>query len=95
MATATTTVAIHGTCESRLQRVHDAFAETFAQHGEVGAAVAVTVGGKPVVDLWAGHTDAARTHPWKRDTIVNIASTSKGLTAICALRLGPPPDPVR
>ena len=87
MATATTTVAIHGTCESRLQRVHDAFAETFAQHGEVGAAVAVTVGGKPVVDLWAGHTDAARTHPWKRDTIVNIASTSKGLTAICALRL--------
>jgi len=28
-------------------------AENFARNGEVGAAVAVTVDGKPVVDLWA------------------------------------------
>lgn len=87
MATATTTVAIDGTCEPRFKRVRDAFAENFAEQGEVGATVAVTVRGKPVVDLWAGHADAARTRPWTRDTIVNIASTTKGLTAICALRL--------
>jgi CubicO group peptidase (beta-lactamase class C family) len=67
--------------------VRDAFTENFAGHGEVGATVAVTVDGKPVVDLWAGHTDAARTRPWTRDTIVNIASSTKGLTAICAHRL--------
>lgn len=40
-----------------------------------------------MVDLWAGHADAARTRAWTRDTIVNIASTTKGLTAICAHRL--------
>jgi len=80
-------VAIDGMCDSRFQRVRDAFAENFGQGGEVGATVAVTVDGRPVVDLWAGHADGARTRPWTRDTIVNIASTTKGLTAICAHRL--------
>jgi CubicO group peptidase (beta-lactamase class C family) len=40
-----------------------------------------------VVDLWAGHGDAARTRPWRRDTIVNVWSTTKGLCALCAHRL--------
>ena len=79
--------AIHGVCDSRLQGVRDAFAENFAQGGEVGATVAVTVDGKLVVDLWAGHADAARTRPWTRDTIVDVASSTKGLTTICAHRL--------
>jgi CubicO group peptidase (beta-lactamase class C family) len=79
--------AIHGVCDSRLQGVRDAFAENFAQGAEVGATVAATVDGKLVVDLWAGHADAARTRPWTRDTIVDIASSTKGLTTICAHRL--------
>jgi CubicO group peptidase (beta-lactamase class C family) len=49
--------------------------------------VAITLDGQPVVDLWAGHADKARTRPWGRDTIVNVFSTTKGLTAICAHRL--------
>jgi CubicO group peptidase (beta-lactamase class C family) len=81
------TAAVDGMCDSHFRLVHDAFAENFAQHGEVGASVAVTVDGKPVVDLWAGHAAAARTRPWTRDAIVNIASTTKGLTAICAHHL--------
>jgi CubicO group peptidase (beta-lactamase class C family) len=80
-------VAIEGMFDSRMHRVRDAFAENFAVHGEVGASVAVTLDGKLVVDLWAGHADAARTRPWTRDTIVNIASSTKGPTAICAHRL--------
>lgn len=88
MATAATdTAAIHGVCDSRLQGVRDAFAENFAQGGEVGATVAATIDGKLVVDLWAGHADAARTRPWTRDTIVDVASSTKGLTTICAHRL--------
>jgi len=80
-------VAIGGTCDSRFRNVREAFVENFARHGEVGATVAITVDGKSVVDLWAGFADAARTRPWTRDTIVNIASSTKGLTAICAHRL--------
>jgi CubicO group peptidase (beta-lactamase class C family) len=80
-------VAVGGVCDARFQSVREAFAENFARRGEVGAAVAVTVGGKLVADLWAGHADAARTRPWVRDTIVNVASATKGPTAICAHHL--------
>jgi CubicO group peptidase (beta-lactamase class C family) len=81
------TTTIQGQCESRFERVRKAFAENFDQRGEVGAAVAVTLDGRPIVDLWGGHADKAKTRPWNRDTIVNVWSTTKGLTAICAHRL--------
>jgi CubicO group peptidase (beta-lactamase class C family) len=81
------TIETQGQCEPRFERVRQVFAENFERRGEVGAAVAVTIGGKPVIDLWAGHGDAARTRPWQRDTIVNVWSTTKGLCALCGHRL--------
>jgi len=83
----TTRVAIQGVCDPRFQGVKEAFAQNFADHGEAGAAVAVVVGGRTVVDLWGGHADAALSRPWQQDTIVNVFSTTKGMTAICAHRL--------
>ena len=80
-------VRIEGSCDPRFARVQEAFAENFALRHEYGAAVAITIDGKPVVDLWGGHADKARTLPWARDTIVSVFSTTKGLTAICAHRL--------
>jgi len=75
---------IEGNCDPRFGRVKAAFAENFDQRNEYGAAVAVTIHGKMVVDLWGGHADKARTRPWTRDTIVTVFSTTKGMTAICA-----------
>ncbi len=49
--------------------------------------VAVVLDGEPVVDIWGGHKDAARTESWERDTIVNVFSTTKTMTALCALIL--------
>src|SRR5258708_26516920 len=80
-------VKIEGTCDPKFNRVKDAFAENFEQRGEVGAAAAVTLDGKSVVDIWAGHADKAKTEPWTRDQLVNVYSTTKGVTAICAHRL--------
>ncbi|HKD67315.1 MAG TPA: serine hydrolase domain-containing protein [Candidatus Binataceae bacterium] len=80
-------VPIEGTCQPRFQSVRKAFAENFASRGEVGAAAAVTLDGKPVVDLWGGFADVAKTTAWTRDTLVNVFSTTKGLTAMCAHRL--------
>jgi CubicO group peptidase (beta-lactamase class C family) len=80
-------IRIEGSCAPRFARVKAAFAENFAQRNEYGAAVAVTVDGVQIVDLWGGCADKARTQPWTRDTIVNVFSTTKGLTAICAHRL--------
>src|ERR1035437_8881104 len=83
----TANLSNNGTCDARFAPVRDAFVENFATFGETGAALAIMLDGKPVVDIWAGHTDVARTQPWDRDTIVNVYSTTKGMTAICAHRL--------
>ena len=80
-------VTVQGECDPRFSRVRDAFIENFAKRDEVGAATSVTVDGRCVVDLWAGHADQAKTRPWNRDTIVNVWSTTKGLCAMCAHRL--------
>jgi CubicO group peptidase (beta-lactamase class C family) len=78
---------IEGSCDRRFEAVRQAFAENFDKHGEVGAAVAVTIDGRPVVDLWGGFADKARTRPWIRDTIVNVYSATKGFAATCVNRL--------
>ncbi|MDT7843118.1 serine hydrolase domain-containing protein [Streptomyces justiciae] len=75
---------IQGHCDERFAAVRTAFEENFRDRGELGAAVTVTVDGRTVVDLWGGWADAARTRPWERDTLVNVWSTSKGPTALCA-----------
>ncbi len=81
------TVKIEGTCDPKFNRVKDVFAENFEKRNEVGAAAAVMFDGKSVVDIWAGHADREKTKPWTRDTLVNVYSTTKGVTAICAHRL--------
>ena len=78
---------VHGHCEPRFERLRSALAEIMGAGTEVGAALAVCVDKQPVVDLWGGHADAARTRPWTRDTVVNLFSVGKAITAICALRL--------
>ncbi|KUN81250.1 serine hydrolase domain-containing protein [Streptomyces griseoruber] len=75
---------VHGHCDARFTAVRTAFEENFRDRDELGAAVAVTVDGVPVVDLWGGWADAARTRAWERDTVVNVWSTTKGPTALCA-----------
>jgi CubicO group peptidase (beta-lactamase class C family) len=81
-----TPVSVGGECQSRFARVREVFAESFA-NGEVGASLAVAIDGELVLDLWGGHRDAARTLPWERDTLANVYSTTKGVTAVCVNRL--------
>lgn len=62
--------------------VADAFRANFAAGTEVGAACAVFVDGKPVVDLWAGYRDGVAKVPWSRDTVVPMFSTTKGVSSV-------------
>lgn len=64
-----------------------AFEQNFVEHGEIGASLCVYRDGEPVVDLWGGHADGARTRPWEKDTLVNVWSTTKGVLALCVARL--------
>jgi CubicO group peptidase (beta-lactamase class C family) len=77
---------IHGICPDRFSAVREALAASL-DADDVGASVAVHVDGEPVVDIWGGYTDASATIGWERDTIVNVWSTTKTMTALCALIL--------
>lgn len=67
--------------------MRDALAENLAHRGELGAAVAVIVDGRVIVDLWCGWADAARTRPWRQDTVVNVFSVGKAVAGLCVLML--------
>jgi CubicO group peptidase (beta-lactamase class C family) len=77
-------MAIEGTCEARFARVREQFERNFAERGEVGASVCVTVDGETVVDLWGGTAHPATARAWDRDTIGHVWSATKGATALCA-----------
>ncbi len=80
-------VDISGRCGAGFGEVKDAFAESFSIDGDVGASLAVTIGGEPVVDLWGGTQDAGGAMPWEEDTIINVFSTTKTMCNLSALVL--------
>jgi CubicO group peptidase (beta-lactamase class C family) len=76
-----------GFTKDRYADVRAAFEANFTAGKEVGASFCATVEGETVVDIWGGWADAAQTRPWERDTIVNVYSTTKTMTALTALLL--------
>jgi CubicO group peptidase (beta-lactamase class C family) len=80
-------VPIDGYCDPRFVPVRDAFAGNFANHGERGAAVCLSVDGRVVVDLCGGWADADARRPWAPNTLVNMFSIGKAMTALCAVML--------
>ena len=67
--------------------VRAAFDANLASGADLGASFCATKDGETVVDLWGGWADAAKTRPWEKDTIVNVYSTTKTMTFLCALML--------
>ena len=76
--------SVQGEVAPGFERVREAFEANFTQHGDVGAAFALYVGGQKVVDLWGGVADPKTGRPWTEDTMALVYSTSKGVSAICA-----------
>ena len=81
------TNAVHGHADARFDKVADALAEELSSGAEVGAAIAVDIDGEPVLDVWGGSADAAKTIPWGADTIINVWSSTKTVTSLAALVL--------
>lgn len=82
----TDAIDIHGTCDPRFGAVKDAFAANFADApeglNEQAARFSVLIEGEPVVDLWAGHADTARTVPFTDTTLTPVFSTGKAVMAV-------------
>jgi CubicO group peptidase (beta-lactamase class C family) len=78
---------VDGTCESQFEGVRTALSASLDSGADVGASVAVFLHGEPVVDIWGGFVDEAKSAPWESDTITNVWSTTKTMTFLCALML--------
>jgi len=78
---------VHGTCDPRFEGVRKTFAGNLESGADIGASFAVTMNGEMVVDLWGGWADPGQTRPWETDTLVNVYSTTKTMTALTALLL--------
>jgi len=78
---------VPGFADDRFSSVAAVFEAGLAGGAEVGASLCITVDGETVVDLWGGFADAARTRPWQAETIVNVYSCTKTMTALTALLL--------
>jgi CubicO group peptidase (beta-lactamase class C family) len=77
----------HGTCDPAFAAVREVFDDHLADGTEVGAAVAVHLDGRCVVDLWGGTADQRTGRPWERDTACVTFSCTKAVTATAALLL--------
>jgi CubicO group peptidase (beta-lactamase class C family) len=82
-----TVATVEGTAAAGFEAVVAAFEGNLTERGDLGAAFAVYVDGRPVVDVWGGMADRAAGRPWRQDTIAGIFSGTKGLVATCVLML--------
>ncbi len=78
---------IKGYCDTKFQKVYDAFSDAIESGFETGAALAIEHKGKMIINLWGGYQDAKKTKAWEEDTLVNVFSVTKGVTATCISRL--------
>lgn len=77
---------VQGTFDERFIGVRDLLAANLDSGKDVGASVSIVHDGQTVADIWGGTIDDAGT-PWTEDTIINVWSTTKTMTALCALIL--------
>ncbi len=77
---------INGSFDERFDAVADVLSASLDSGADVGASVCIVHDGRTVVDIWGGTIDDAGT-PWADDTIINVWSTTKTMTALTALLL--------
>jgi CubicO group peptidase (beta-lactamase class C family) len=77
---------MEGFVDPAFRSVAEVFQNLFDSGAETGAALAVYVEGRLVLDVWGGWADAAGTRPWTAQTLVTTFSTGKPLAALAVLR---------
>lgn len=86
-AVAEPALSLGGECDPWFEPVKQVFEDHFRAGLEHGAALCLQVDGRAVVDLWGGTASRREGRLWQRDTIVNVYSATKGLSALCVHRL--------
>ena len=81
------TLSVQGYCDERFAGVKTVFETLLSDGTDLGASFSATWQGETVVDLWGGYLDEDKTRLWQQDTIVNVYSTTKTMSFLCALLL--------
>lgn len=74
---------IDGFVKSPFEPVREAFLRNFTEDIELGAALAIFHHGEPVVHLWAGYREPRQENLFTADTLANVWSIGKGVSALC------------
>jgi len=82
-----TTMQLEGTGNDRFEALTNILEQQLEADYDLGASMALAVEGEVVLDVWGGWADEARTKPWEADTVTNVWSTTKTMTALSALLL--------
>lgn len=78
---------VNGNCHPSFGPVKEVFQKHLDEGSALGHSVCLVVNGETLVDLYGGHSDAAKTKPWADNTLVNVWSTTKAWTGLCVLKL--------
>ena len=78
------TTSVQGHYDPRFAGLKEEFERNFAERGEVGASVCLSVNGETMVDLWGGIADEESGEAWGEDTVSIVFSCTKAATALCA-----------
>jgi CubicO group peptidase (beta-lactamase class C family) len=76
---------VDGTCSEAFLPLRDLLEKNLASGEDAGAGLAVVQDGELVVDLWGG--EARPGQPWTRDTLTQVWSLSKVMSAVAVLSL--------
>ena len=85
MSTEIEGVWVHGFFDEKFLATVSVFASHISNGLDVGSSFALSLDGEMVVDVWAGCQDEAGERPWQEDTIVNVYSSTKTVSFLCAL----------
>jgi CubicO group peptidase (beta-lactamase class C family) len=78
---------VRGFAREPFAEVEGLFEDNLAGGADLGASFCATLEGEIVVELWGGWMNENQLRPWQSDTIVNVYSTTKTMTALVALML--------
>jgi CubicO group peptidase (beta-lactamase class C family) len=78
---------IAGFCDAQFGTIPDILSDAIDSGEDLGLSFAITINGKFVADMWGGWADIEKTTPWTENTLTNVWSTTKTMTALAALVL--------
>ena len=78
---------VEGFCDPKFSKLGDIFSKAIKSGFDDGAALSLEIENELVIDMWGGYKDKEHTEVWTEDTIANVFSVTKAMTATCALKL--------